>query len=166
MFLDTGNERVTVYNPEWKAPHNPFVMPYHEVVPVAEVTVPEVTVTINTTLVPAPSSNGQRKHGELEQQVYDVIKEWLSPTSIYDWKFCTPVLIANAINEKRPPSTGAIGAVFDRWSRTGFAIIEKKPVRFVELTEEARQLGLQGFQAKLKLRNRTLKSKRSRGEKV
>jgi hypothetical protein len=58
----------------------------------------------------------------------------------------TPHAIAKEIGKRRgaekPPSTGAVSAAFDRWKKIGFAVIEEKPKRFVDYTEEGRANGL------------------------
>ena len=65
----------------------------------------------------------------------------------------TPRILADAIAEhyKIPtPSTGAIGAVWDRWSKLGFAKQEKQPVRFLDFEGQGTWDELQILKAKAK----------------
>jgi len=143
MFEMTGNERVTVYNSEYKPEKSPFLMPSISVAPSHEESAgsPEsipvsddmsgLSGNVQSEFKSTPS--GRKARGELEHAVLQVVERWLAPDSDITWEFCTPVLVAQAIDEDRPPSTGAINAIFARWERMGFAEINKKPIRLVEL---------------------------------
>jgi hypothetical protein len=66
---------------------------------------------------------------------------------------CTPAWLAEEIAAAqaiKAPSVGAISAVFERWIKLGFAVIEKKPTRFVSYTDEGIKLGLEGLKARSK----------------
>jgi len=83
-----------------------------------------------------PTPSGRAARGQLEDQVLEVCIEW----SIDPGELCTPAFIAwdiARVHGIKEPSTGAIGAVFDRWAKYGFAVIERKPVRFTGFTEAA-----------------------------
>jgi hypothetical protein len=45
------------------------------------------------------------------------------------------------------PSIGAVAAVFKRWEQYGYATFQKKPYAFVDYTDKARAIGLQGIKA-------------------
>jgi hypothetical protein len=101
-----------------------------------------------------PTPSGRAARGQLEDQVLEVVTEWnIDPGT----DLCTPTFVAWDIarfNQIEEPSTGAIGAVFDRWQEYGFAVIERKPVRFMGFTEEGEQRGLEYMKAKYKREKR------------
>jgi hypothetical protein len=99
----------------------------------------------------APTSSGVSAKGELEAKVLEVCNDWalLQPS----FK-CLPAYISDTIqviHNCKPPSVGAIGAVFDRWVAIGFADCRRKPVRFEGFTEQGVKLGLEGCKEKARL---------------
>lgn len=87
--------------------------------------------------------SGRAARGELEYQVKQKCDEWLVEAYKYE---CTPAWLSKEIAAEwgvKPPSTGAIDAVFKRWLNLGFAKIEKKPTRFVGYTEAGIAKGLE-----------------------
>lgn len=102
--------------------------------------------TVPATLVRAyaPTPSGRSARGELESWVKETCDVWLVEKVATP---CTPTWISVEIGRSqgiKDPSVGAIAAVFDRWTRIGFALVEKKPTRFVKYTEEGIRLTLQG----------------------
>lgn len=93
---------------------------------------------------------GRAARGQLEDWVKKQCDIWL----IEGYHFpCTPVWISTEIGHDEgvePPSVGAISAVFDRWVKLGFAVVDKKPTRFSRYTEEGLRIGLDAMKARAK----------------
>lgn len=97
-----------------------------------------------------PTASGRAGRGELESQVKEACDAWVIAKPDLS---CTPPYISSVIAEThdiKPPSVGAISAVFDRWTNLGFALIGRKPVRFVGYTDEGVKHGLEGLKLKAK----------------
>ncbi|MFD5451633.1 MULTISPECIES: hypothetical protein [Streptomyces] len=58
--------------------------------------------------------------------------------------------IASLVNEKMPPSTGAITNILRRWERVGFANIGEKPLRFLSYTKVGVEQGFDALEASYK----------------
>lgn len=113
-----------------------------------------VPATIRRTFT--PTATGRAARGELESWVKEQCDIWMVEQ---DGSLCTPQLLADEIARAqgiKPPSVGAISAVFDRWVKLGFAVIEKKPTRFIKYTPEGVRIGLDGCKEKAK-RDKRLK---------
>lgn len=96
------------------------------------------------------STAGRAAKGELEYRVKRVCDEFVSGALVTEKGVLTPVIIADRINPDNPPSSGAIGAVFDRWQAMGFAETARKPVRFIRYTDDALRYGLQQMKKRSK----------------
>ena len=112
--------------------------------PVIESPAPDyVPPTLARTFAPTPS--GRAARGELATWVKTECDIWVIDQPGYH---CTPPYVAEHIAKTqgfgRPPSVGAVDAVFKRWEAVGFAVIERKPTRFVKYTEDGVKLGLEG----------------------
>lgn len=148
MYQITGTDRVIQQNPDYvpyvgpdlswiqdeRIPPAPFVPPQ----PFTPRTVEEgVAANVATGDGPRPDRHN-RLRGWLENEVKDIcdrymvgeISESLTPKAVGLW-----------IDKENPPSAGAVGAVFERWSKMGFAQINKHPVRFVSYTVKGMTLG-------------------------
>lgn len=155
----------------YEQPHNPYKMPSLEERAamhaqkssglddresvVIESPMPEV---IPSTLVKTfnATATGRAARGELESWVRAFCDEYL--VEKYP-EPCTPKFVAEKVGKAQginPPSQGAVDAVFARWANIGFAVIEKKPTRFVGYTPDGIKLGLEA----MKLRERD-KAKRA-----
>lgn len=82
---------------------------------------------------------------ELMRQVCDQIVTGVN--SLHDGEFWTVARIANFIHEAYPgsgvkPSVGAVAENLRRWQEIGFAVINEKPLAFLDFTEEGKSLGL------------------------
>lgn len=162
-------ERMPVDNPEYVPPHRTYWMPSDEpLAPLSSNVERAAAVVVESPapdLVPAtlrrsyePTATGRAARGQLEAWVKNQCDIWL--VEQYDF-LCTPAWISEEIAKAEainPPSVGAIGAVFDRWVKLGFAEVEKKPVRFIKYTEQGIKLGLEGLKLKAK---RSLKQQRA-----
>lgn len=95
------------------------------------------------------TASGYRQRGQLEAEVQKVCHRGMMGE--FD-ELLTPQLIAQIIDSERPPSTGAIGAVFNRWERIGYAKIHRKPLYFQHLTVEGMRDGLEALKRKAKAR--------------
>lgn len=68
----------------------------------------------------------------------------------------TPHKVAKLVGERRAaaggdgkaPSSGAVSAVFERWEKYNFAVIQAKPYAFLDYTDEGRTHGLSAMKAK------------------
>lgn len=80
----------------------------------------------------ALTPTGQRARGQLEYEVLSICKQFND--KVFDWDMCITKYVAEAIDKNDPPSTGAISAVWDRWAAMRFAMIGKKPIRFLGFT--------------------------------
>lgn len=158
LFEMTDSERILVSVSGYVADKGDFVMPDPSIVASrynAEDDTPPVLVEspapdrVPATLARsyAPTASGRAARGELESWVKRHCDVWLIE---YDGQYednpCTPTYLANEIARAEginPPSVGAISAVFDRWTKLGFAVTAKKPTRFVRYTDEGIELGLE-----------------------
>lgn len=99
------------------------------------------------------NSTQRRERGALEADVKSITDDFVTGAfTTEDDNPLTPHRIAKAIAERdgldKPPSTGAVAAVLDRWDNYGFADIGEGPVRFVDYTEAGRTEGLTALKAK------------------
>lgn len=157
MFEMGNRPRRVLDNPEYTLPISPYVMPtYEERIALHEAENARharpvslgkpLEVKAQQTFVETPT--GIRARGQLEDQVLLVCSQFARGE--LEVEVLTPNFIAMEISEAEPPSVGAIGAVFDRWVRIGFARCEKKPVRFTSFTSEGMLKGLQYMKDKFK----------------
>lgn len=169
LFSLTESERVVVDSSGYAPPHRTYWMPSDDPLPplsnnghtsppvVVESPAPDrVPATVIRTFTPTPT--GRAARGELELWVKQQCDEWLIDEP---GEPCTLAYLAAEISRTQgitSPSVGAISAVFDRWAKLGFAIIEKKPTRFVKYTDEGVRLGLEQMKTQAK---RAAKQKRS-----
>lgn len=102
----------------------------------------------------ADTPSGRSAPGELESQVKWACDVWRVDQ---EGKACTPGWVSAEIGKKygiKPPSVGAIDAVFNRWLKIDFAVIAKKPTRFVSYTQLGIELTLDGCKEKYRRANR------------
>ena len=150
MFQIANAPRILFDNPKYIRPKSPFVLPgelsgdlfaiedHHTDTPVKSLSAPMV----GSVRLPGYSetASGNRARGQLESEVLRVCQQFTrGQIEVED---LTPKLIALEIDEVEPPSVGAIGAVFDRWVKIGFANCETKPVRFISFTVDGLLHGL------------------------
>ena len=110
-----------------------------------------------------PTVSGRAARGELEAQVNRVCGLWLIEN--YPWP-CTPLWISETIGKDegiKPPSTGAITACFNKWVEIGYAVIERKPLRFSAYTPDGIRLGLDAMKEKTKRAEKAKRSLQERG---
>lgn len=103
-----------------------------------------------------PNARG-RGSGQLEDQVRQVVNRYM--TGEFS-ELCTPKFVSLVIDPDNPPSVGAIGAVFDRWEKMGFAIIERNPIRFMTLTVDGLTKGLEQMKEESKRIRRSERHRR------
>lgn len=97
------------------------------------------------------TATGRTQRGGLEFWVQRECLAWLLDHD--PGELCTPRFLSEEIARVEgiaPPSQGAIAAVFDRWTKYGYAVIEKKPQRFERLTEQGEKMGLDWCRANAK----------------
>jgi hypothetical protein len=154
MFELTDSERILVESSGYSTPERTFWMPSDEPVPVLSnsdaTDGPKLIKSPAPGRVPAtiqhdfgPTPTGRAARGELEAWVKEQCDIWLVDEPV---DLCTPSFIAAEIGRTKgvsPPSVGAISAVFDRWVKLGFAVVGKKPTRFVGYTPEGIEHGLE-----------------------
>jgi hypothetical protein len=176
LFAAGGLAREVVNNSEYRVDKTIFSMPTPEeraaMHALSDTKRPDAPVLVESPLpdaVPAtirrtftPTATGRAARGELESWVKDQCDIWLIEK---DGSLCTPQLLADEIGRAqgiKPPSVGAISAVFDRWVKLDFAVIEKKPTRFIQYTEQGVKLGLDGCKEKAKRAKRLQQGAESR----
>ena len=177
MFKASGMPRMPVDNSGYVPEHGGFVMPTLEeriaesilstpvpaMAPVIiESPLPDaVPATVRRTFT--PTASGRAARGELESWVKDACDVWIVEQENV---FCTPAYLAEEIGRKegiKPPSVGAISAVFERWVKMDFAVIEKKPTRFTGYTEQGVKLGLDGCKEKARRTKKFAQAAENRG---
>ena len=180
MYSMSEMDRVVVDNSGYSPPHNTYWVPTLEervalsassnsvgmIAPVViESPLPD-SVPTTTRRSFAPTPTGRSARGELESWTKDVCDEYL----VENYKApCTPMYVAEQIGKNegiKPPSSGAVNAVFERWIKMGFAIIEKKPTRFVGYTTAGIELGLDVLKLKIKMAAKSEQSNANRGIRV
>lgn len=171
MFEMMELPRVVQDNPEWKPEERTFWMPSIEERAAARAALnarvagaaPDPTEDADgATVAPVsrsfgPTPTGRAARGELESWVLTTCQEWVAEQYA---EMATPANIAQEIGRREginPPSVGAIGAVFDRWAAIGFAVCDRKPVRFIKFTEEGERLGLYVLKEKFKIKSKSEK---------
>lgn len=169
MYSMVGKERIAQNNSGYVA-HQDFVQPWRDGPAVSDDPVAPVRVNAPVVIqselpgvIPAtlgrdygPTATGRTARGELEAWVKKTCDGWLVDTQDKDSRYvrpCSPQYVSEEIAERegvKPPSVGAIDAVYKRWEEIGFAKIERKPTRFVAYTELGIQLTLEGCKEKAK----------------
>jgi hypothetical protein len=164
MYILAGMERdyrdISGYEP----PKSPYVMPTLDEVVLMRAAAAEQAAA-ETLVIESPdpervpptikrtfreTKSGRSARGELESWVKQICDEFL--VEEYD-VICSPAWVSEQIAEAqgvKPPSQGAVDAVFKRWERIGFAVIDRKPTRFSRYTEDGVKLGLEVLKLKAK----------------
>lgn len=156
MMEMTGQERTLVDNSTFR-PKDTFVrVSLTEAVQTSLAANPKVSIAPSPApgIVPqvvtkefAPTPSGRAGRGQLESWVRQVTDEW----AVEGGPNCTPSFVSERIARRHgisPPSSGAVDAVFKRWTKIGFAVIETKPTRFARYTEDGVNLGLEVLKAR------------------
>jgi hypothetical protein len=152
MFQMTGLDRKHIPNPEYIPEKAEFVLPDVTEDPIGDaavpsggvITPPDIERPVATPPTPAAAplatrrtETGRAARGGLEAQVWDACRSLeeqignedpITPKQVGDW-IATKYVIPT-------PSSGAINAVWDRWSKLGFCKQAKKPNRFLEFCGE------------------------------
>jgi hypothetical protein len=175
MFQMSEMERMLVDNSTFKPERPTFWMPNPVDLAASRISsndgaasAPTIIESPAPDLVPAtmartfaPTATGRAAKGELEAQVKEACDVWLidHPTMPQrQARPCTPPWVSEEIGHKygiKNPSVGAIDAVWKRWALIGFAVIEKKPTRFVKYTEEGIRLTLEGCKERARRQKRS-----------
>jgi len=129
----------------------------------------EVIESPNPDLIPVTikrefneTNTGRQGRGQLEYRVKEFCDAHLLAKSSAD---CTPKHVAQGIAEKYgidPPSQGAVDAVFKRWDALGFAMIAKRPTRFIGYTPNGVKMGLDAMKLAAKQKERSSAAEASR----
>jgi hypothetical protein len=165
LFAMTESERILVETSGYVAPARTYWMPSDEPDIVLSspngTTTPVIIESPAPDRVPAsmvrdfgPTPTGRAARGELESWVKHHCDIWLVDEP---GEPCTPSYLAAEISHDQgitPPSVGAISAVFERWVKLGFAVVEKKPTRFVRYTEDGIKYGLEKMKSDAKRRTK------------
>lgn len=175
MFKDVGMDRVLVENPEYLPEKVDFNIEDYLNIGSSDVRFSDTGVNgpdgieVITTAPRLPelaerrTETGRAARGGLEAQVLLVCSEYVENKMI---DMLIPKNIANVIAGKYKipaPSTGAIGAVFNRWESIGFAKQDRKPVRFSGFTGSGTPEELERIKAKSKREKKMMKSASQRG---
>ncbi len=99
---------------------------------------------------PEPDKNDRRPRGWLATDVKDVCDKFITGEIILpEGKTLTPHRVAVLVKEQggleKPPSAGAVTAVFKRWQEYKFVVMNEKPFAFSDYTDEGRNVGLAGL---------------------
>jgi hypothetical protein len=181
MFAESGMERILVEKSAYQVDDGGFKHPTEaeralwaaEKAARSRATTPDAPTVIESPapgIVPAiaartfdPTATGRAARGELEQWVLEV-------TNVYavdkEPEPCTPQAIAIEIGRRQgisPPSSGAVNAVLNRWLEYKFAIVERKPTRFIGYTSAGINKGLDLLKEEYKTAERQRKDKMMRG---
>lgn len=168
MFAMTGAERLVIESSGYAPPHRTYWLPEDDPLPALDRssnglvgTGPAIIESPAPDIVPAtvtrdfrPTESGRTPKGQLELWVKEQCDIWLIDKPGFP---CTPQWLSDHIAEDQgitPPSVGAISAVFDRWTNLGFAVIERKPTRFIKYTDEGIRLGLERMKQDAKRKTR------------
>lgn len=155
MFEMSGRERVPVPNPEYVPYQRDFWMPSDDPdfgLPEAHPDVAEGGQLVVTDRQVQVTEGGRTRKGDLEYAVQRVCLDW----NVEKAEYCTVKYISETVfaNESaaldKPPSLGAVAAVLSRWEKYGYALLGTKPVRFVMLTPQGREKGLEWCRANFK----------------
>lgn len=171
MFETAGMPRLLMPNPQYAKPVSPFLMPDPDDVermraeargsshqgPMFNTNEP---LSVNA-LKFEETATGRRAKGQLEYEVLSICSSYLKG-EYDDIEELTPVVIARLVDDRNPPSVGAVGAIFDRWEKLGFAVIERKPIRFISYTIEGMQVGLDNMKVAAKRREKLKLGEESR----
>lgn len=159
MFKMTGEQRITIYNPEYQHPKITGMLTWDERAQIHADAKERDRLERAAKMADEPdggteiySPSGRTRKGLLDEWVEFQCKMWsLAPELQGD---CTPAMIAERIalmQDIPEPSHGAVDAVLRRWVAVGYARMESKPTRFVGFTEEGERLGLQVLKEKHRL---------------
>lgn len=165
MFAEAGLPRVPVDNSGYEAEHVGLILPEPVVVEAAPILSnnapelpPDTLESVAPGIVPplrrrefTQTQTGRAARGELESQVNAVCIAW----AVSGEQPCTPAYVSTEIARTegiKPPSVGAIDAVFKRWKKISYAKIDRKPTRFTGFTEFGIKLGLDELKRRSKLR--------------
>lgn len=120
------------------------------------------TVPVVPAFPPAPS--GRRARGELEAIVDMLCKRWMIDAT--GPMYCSAEWLREEAtkHDGRPTTSAAIGRILEKWVEVGYATMERKPIRFVNLTAEGIQLGLAELYRREKRKRKRYQASVYRGE--
>lgn len=154
MFAEANLPRIPMQNPAYRV-ENKYVMPsaeerikLHAEARQQKIKQESLPLSVKKLAMFDDTPSGKRARGQLEDEVLLVCSQF--SRGELPVETLTTAIIASLIDEANPPSVGAIGAVFDRWEKIGFAHCPKKPVRFESFTMEGMQHGLQYMKERFK----------------
>lgn len=156
MFEMTGRPRILVDVSGYKAPERTWWMPSDDPDWSMDAA-PEIN-TEGVAVVEKPvhvTPTGRTSRGGLESWVQRECLNWLLDK---DPEYGLPVRIISEeiarVEGINPPSQGAIAAVFDRWVKYDYAVFADKPRRFVGLTPQGQEKGLDWCRANYKAKSK------------
>ena len=155
MFEAANLPRIPMQNPDYREPVNSFILPSKEeriAAIVAEkmerIQQAERPLDVVKFAQFEDTPSGKRARGQLEDEVLYVCSQF--SRGELDEEILTPAIIGALIDESNPPSVGAIVAVFNRWTKIGFANYAQKPLRFESFTAAGLERGLQKMKVEFK----------------
>jgi len=83
-----------------------------------------------------PTASGMRARGQLEAECATLMLKWFRLQPEENGFMLSPELVRAGIKSEPQPSNGAIYAVFQRWARQGFVVLNKKPFGIVKPTPQ------------------------------
>jgi hypothetical protein len=109
---------------------------------------------------PTKSGPDRRSRGYLNSDCQRILKEYVTGEIVVNSLVkMTPsglrLLIqeVDSLEKEDLPSAGAIGAVFDRWEKVGFATFEVDPRCFIDFTDRGKSLGFDELNRRWKEKN-------------
>jgi len=104
-----------------------------------------------------PFGPARRGRGVLEAQVREVIDDFVTGVLDAEDMPITAHRVSNLVRdrhlESKRPSTGAVSAIFARWSVIGAAVIGNDPIQFLGYTLDASEVGFRELNRLYKERN-------------
>jgi hypothetical protein len=112
-----------------------------------------------------PNDSGRRARGELECICDMLCKRWM--VNAAGPMYCSAEWLAHEATkyDGRPTTSAATGRVLERWAAVGYAVMDRKPIRFVRLTAEGVEIGLSELYRREKRKVKRYKASVYRGEK-
>lgn len=97
------------------------------------------------------SGPDRRPRGWLEHDLKLVTDMFVTGQIQTNGEWLTPHRLTRLIQEtgslEEAPSAGACANVLKRWNEYGFAIVNERPLAFVDYTEKGREIGLEELKA-------------------
>lgn len=105
----------------------------------------------------SPTASGRRARGQLGNLLDHICKKWMIGSASEGYpEQCSAEWLAKAVTalDGKPTSTGAVARVLNKWSKLQYAMVEEHPLRFVGLTIQGMELGVEELEQQSKKKSR------------